>query len=365
VIFCAAFAGRALGITEIGNYIAAIVNDSVITYQDVHDASLQSIIALRQIYGRQLELLRAKEDNVKNEALESLVAKTLIVDEFKSSVGVVPENMLDNQISQQIRKQYVDRQNFRNALRRDGISFEKYRKMTHDNLVMHFMIERNVRSAIIISPQKIESYYTNHLEEYKVGNQVKLRMIVLKSASAPTMTAVKKLGQELVKQLDGGASFPEMAAIYSEGSEKREGGDWGWVDKKLRQGLADVAFALKPGERSGLIARANGDGNEYSIYRYDAEGRLIKALKYREQGDKEQLSEEKDFANDPAGAAAMAEPQEFYLMLVEDKRTSHTKTLAEVKDDIEKNLSVEERNRLQKQWIERLKAKAFVRYPGN
>ena len=61
----------------------------------------------------------------------------------------------------------------------------------------------------------------------------------------------------------------------------------------------------------------------------------------------------------------MPDPQEFYLMLVEDKRTSRVKTLVEVKDEIEKNLVVEERNRLQKQWIERLKAKAFVRYPGN
>jgi len=355
-----------LATPEIGNYIAAIVNDSIITYQDVHDASRKSLFALKEIYGRQQDVLRAKEASVMNEALEALVAKTLIVDEFKNSVGVVPENMLDNQISQQIRKQFVDRQNFRKSLRQEGISFEKYRKMTHDELVMHFMIERNVRSAIIVSPQKIEGYYTNHLDDYKVGNQVKLRMIVLKPASAPTMAGVKKLAQELITKLDGGAAFSEMAAIYSEGSEKRQGGDWGWIDKELRQGLADVAFSLRPGERSGLIGRANGEGDEYSIYRYDKDGHLAKVLKYREKsGDKDQLAEEKDFSNDPSGAAAMPDPQEFYLMLVEDKRTSRIKKLAEVKDEIERNLVVEERNRLQKQWIERLKAKAFVRYPGN
>jgi hypothetical protein len=51
-------------------------------------------------------------------------------------------------------------------------------------------------------------------------------------------------------------------------------------------------------------------------------------------------------------------------MLVEDKRTARTKTLLEVKDEIEKNLASEERKRLHKQWIDRLKAKAFVRYPA-
>ena len=88
-------------------------------------------------------------------------------------------------------------------------------------------------------------------------------------------------------------------------------------------------------------------------------------MKYAEKpGEKDQVAEEKDFSNDPAGADAVPEPQEYYLMLVEDKQTSRTKTLTEVKDEIEKNLISEERGRLHKQWIDRLKAKAFVRYPS-
>jgi len=73
-----------------------------------------------QIYLRRPELLREKQNAVMTEALEALVAKVLIVDEFKTSVGAVPENMLDNQISQQIRKDFVDRQNFRKSLRQEG-----------------------------------------------------------------------------------------------------------------------------------------------------------------------------------------------------------------------------------------------------
>src|SRR5258706_4146687 len=169
-----AFASSAKASAELDNYIAAIVNESIITFQDVRDASRKSIGALEQIYLRRPELLREKQNAVMTEALEALVAKVLIVDEFKTSVGAVPENMLDNQISQQIRKDFVDRQNFRKSLRQEGISYEKYRKMVHDDMVVRFMMDRNVRSAIIISPQKIESYYTNHLQDYKMDNQVKL-----------------------------------------------------------------------------------------------------------------------------------------------------------------------------------------------
>jgi peptidyl-prolyl cis-trans isomerase SurA len=363
-VVCVAFVLSAGATPEIDNYIAAIVNDSIITFQDVKDASRKSIDALKQIYMRQPDLLREKGTTVMTEALEALVAKTLIVDEFKNSVGVVPENMIDNQISQQIRKDFVDRQNFRKSLRQDGMSYEKYRKLTHDDMVVHFMLDRNVRSAIIISPQKIENYYTNHLAEYQLGNQVKLRMIVLKDSSAPTMAEVKKLALEVVRQIDGGASFEEMASVYSEGSTKRQGGDWGWVGSELRKGLSDVAFSLKAGERSGLIGLSSGERNEYSIYRFDKEGHLVTAAKYAEKEGKDQLIEEKDFSKDPAAAAGLPEPREYYLMLVEDKRAARTKALPEVKDEIEKNFASEERKRLHKQWIDRLKAKAFVRYPA-
>src|SRR5713101_5683801 len=183
------------GAIDIDDYISAIVNDSVITFHDVRDASRNSLGALQQIYIRQPDLLQQKADAVMSEAREALVAKALIVGEFKNSIGAVPENMLDNQISQQIRREFVDRENFRKSLRQKGMSMEKYRKMVHDDMVVRFMIDRNVRSAIIISPQKIESYYTNHLSDYKIGNEVKLRMIVLRETSAPTMSAVKKLGQ--------------------------------------------------------------------------------------------------------------------------------------------------------------------------
>jgi parvulin-like peptidyl-prolyl isomerase len=55
-------------------------------------------------------------------------------------------------------------------------------------------------------------------------------------------------------------------------------------------------------------------------------------------------------------------PEACYLMLVEDKRPEHIKPLNEVRDDIEKTLLAQEGNRLQKQWIDRLKKKTFVRY---
>jgi peptidyl-prolyl cis-trans isomerase SurA len=133
-------------------------------------------------------------------------------------------------------------------------------------------------------------------------------MIVLKRATDPNAPQPRKMAEDILADVKAGASFQEMANLYSQGSQK--GGDWGWVEKKvLRKELADAAFALKPGQYSGVIETPDGD---------------------------------------------------CYLLLVEDVRTAHYKPLDEVRDQIERNLILEERNRLEKQWINRLRKKTFV-----
>ena len=45
------------------------------------------------------------------------------------------------------------------------------------------MRSKNVSQEIVISPYKIENYYLAHQDDFKVGDQIKLRMIVLNKSS--------------------------------------------------------------------------------------------------------------------------------------------------------------------------------------
>jgi hypothetical protein len=115
---------------------------------------------------------------------------------------------------------------------------------------------------------------------------------------------------------------------------------------------------MKPGEHTGVLALAKEPDDAYWVYQYNQAGQIAIARKYT---SREVFVEEKKLAN-PSSPIQGPEPQEFRLMLVEDKRAARTKLLSEVRDQIEKELTLQEKARLQKQWIERLKAKAFVRY---
>jgi hypothetical protein len=72
------------------------------------------------------------------------------------------------------------------------------------------------------------------------------------------------------------------------------------------------------------------------------------------------MTEERRFESASA-ATNLPPPVEFYLMLVEDKRPSRFKPLLEVRDQIETDMKAEERTRLEKQWVDKLKKKTFVR----
>jgi parvulin-like peptidyl-prolyl isomerase len=69
----------------------------------------------------------------------------------------------------------------------------------------------------------------------------------------------RKLADEILAKIEQGAPFKEMAAVYSDGSQRVEAGDWGWIEpSKLNEELAQVAVLLAPGERSGVIELSNG-----------------------------------------------------------------------------------------------------------
>jgi parvulin-like peptidyl-prolyl isomerase len=206
----------------------------------------------------------------------------------------------------------------------------------------------------------VEVYYLAHRDEFKVQEELKLRMIVLKCPGAGEAARTEKLAGEILAKLKEGATFVEMATVYSEGSQRSQGGDLGWWEPaRLNKGLADTAVSLQAGQHSGVMSRSAGD--DYWVCQYD-NGVVTTGRHYVADTvlKRENLMEERRFES-AAAVTNLPPPTEFYLMLVEDKRPERFKTLPEVRAQIEKDMDAQEKKRLEKQWVDRLKKKTFVR----
>jgi parvulin-like peptidyl-prolyl isomerase len=229
-----------------------------------------------------------------------------------------------------------------------------------DDWIASIMRGRNVSQALLISPAKIEHYYSTNLTEFQLSDQVRLRMIMIARPVAGSPDDAFRLASDIKAKLDGGASFAELAVAYSEGPYRKEGGLWGWVgEKKLLKGLSEIAFNLPTGQCSRVVCRAGSGENAYWIYQYNPAGKVTLARKYTEP---HVFLEEKQFPNGADLEDLPSMPSEFYLMLVEGKQAARTRGLDEVRDEIERELVIQEKTRLERKWINRLRAKSFVRY---
>ena len=303
-LFCG-FCARA----ELANAIKAIVNDAVITSQEVDILNEQGADLLIRQYRSQPSTLEKKLGEMQSQNLDTLVERQLILREFKTAGYNLPESVLDELVDETIKNDFGDRATCTKTLEARGLSIEKFRQQIRERFIIAQLRLKNISSEIIISPHKVETYYLAHRDDFKEEDRVKLRRITLNKSSDPNAPDAKKLAEEIISRLKDGAAFADLAAIYSQGSQESRDGVW-YDRSALRRELAEKAFTLKPGECSGVIETTG----------------------------------------------------ECYLLMVDEISTSHFKTLGEVRDIIEKNLLSDERRRLEKQWIDRLKKKTFVEY---
>jgi peptidyl-prolyl cis-trans isomerase SurA len=307
VISCLALPLRA----ELADGVKAIVNDTAITFAQVEDFAAPEIDSLRRQYADQPDVFQQKLTGAMNDALEQLVDRQLILRDFDVEGYKLPDSAVDEMVQARIRDQFDgDRVTFMKTLQARNETFEKFRDDIRDQYIIYQLRMKKVSQSIVISPYKVENYYQTHQDDFKLEDQVKLRMIVINKISTDDTNSLRMAG-EILSQLKAGASFDQMASIYSQGSQRNQSGEWGWVERSvLRKELSDVAFTLKPGQISDVIET----------------------------------------------------PEACYIMLVEQTWTAHVKALSDVRDDIEKTLGAQQQSQLEKQWIDSLKKKTFIRY---
>jgi parvulin-like peptidyl-prolyl isomerase len=352
------------------NGVQAVVDASVVTLGEVYILTLPAEQMLAREYRGQRELFQKKVSDARNDTLEQLLERQLVLHDFNASFDkpeqrVVLEKMINKEVDQEIQAEIRsrfggNRMLLVQTLRAEGITMERHRQQLRDRMLVTWLRQKNISSEIIVSPHRVEAYYAAHRDEFKVQEEVKVRVIALNCYGESEVARTEKLAEDILTKLKEGATFAEMATIYSEGSQRKQGGDLGWWEpSRLNGGLADTAVSLQAGQHSGVMSRSVGD--DYWVCQYDNGVPTVGRHYVADTGLKKEIMVEERRFDSVAAATNLPPPVEFYLMLVEDKRPARFKTLMEVRERIETDLKAQEQTRLEKQWIAKLKKKTFVR----
>src|SRR5215211_7843757 len=303
-------ASEPIGEPEVVDGIAAVVNGEVITVSQV-----RMVVGPRERLLRQQltgEELQKQLHAVRKAALQDLIDRQLIVQSFKKEGLSLPEYFVDQRMNEIIRENFGgDRNTFVKTLQAQNYSIGQFRKDEFDKIIVAAMRGKNVKPHIVASPTKIQAYYRAHLQDFTSKEQIHLRLIMVPSRIGEgNSSSQKAMAEEILGKLANGADFERMAQMYSEDSTRDLGGDWGWVERKtLAPALENVAFSLPVKKISNIIELG---GN-------------------------------------------------YYILRVDEKKGGVTKSLAEVRTDIEKRILQEEAQRLQENWLAGLRQKATIR----
>ncbi len=106
-----------------------------------------------------------------------------------------------------------------------------------------------------VSDQQAQQYYQQHLKDYQVPEQAKVRHILIsvpRGADAKADAAAKEKAEDVLKQLRAGGDFASLAKKYSDDpGSKEQGGELGMLQHGVTVPEFDkVSFAQSPGQIS-------------------------------------------------------------------------------------------------------------------
>ncbi|MDY7536664.1 peptidylprolyl isomerase [Undibacterium sp. RTI2.2] len=252
--------GNAFNANEKGqlvNKIIVVVNDDVITSQELNDR----LKAVEKRLSAQGTALPSRAD-LQKQLLERMIVDRAQLQLAKENGMRVDDIMLDRSMQRLAEQNKMSLQEFRNQVEREGTPYVRFREEVRDDIMMQRIRDREVDSKIQVSESEVDNYIAQEAAPGKVAQELNLSHILVvipENASAEQIAQRKARAEEVLKKIKAGEDFAKLAVTYSDASEGIKGGDIGWREQdRLPQLFLDSINKIKVGEVTEIIRSSNG-----------------------------------------------------------------------------------------------------------
>ncbi|HYB76662.1 MAG TPA: peptidylprolyl isomerase, partial [Candidatus Bathyarchaeia archaeon] len=123
-----------------------------------------------------------------------------------------------------------------------------------------------VSEQVQVTREDLQRYYNLHRDDYRVPDEVNLRLIQIRMPAAgpdgkvdpKAVDAAKQKADEILKKIKAGANFADVAKKDSDDPSKAEGGELGWIGRGRIPDIEDQIFALNKGQTSDVLKSSLG-----------------------------------------------------------------------------------------------------------
>ena len=242
--------------SEVVDRIVAVVNDDIVTLYDLNRALKpyeENIKALRYDPTKERQTIF----QVRKDLLDKLIDSKLADQEIERAQITVSESDIDKTIENMKEARSFTDEQLRQGLEQQGITMAEYRKEMKEQILRTKLVNREVKSKIVITGEDIKAYYENHRDEYAGEKKYYLYNLFVRLPSdadaSDKKDAMRKL-EAARERLARGIAFEDLVNDLKSSSSPVKGMDLGLYRlKELSVQLRGVVEKLKSGEYSEVI----------------------------------------------------------------------------------------------------------------
>lgn len=233
--------------------IVANVDGKIILYSD-----LQNQIAVLKKRMPSLDVSDPeRKSQIEHAVLQQMIDEKLADLEVKKLKIKVSDSDVDNRLNQLLNMNHMTIEQLKKKLAANGDTLKNMRKEIKQTIARQELMQQVLKSKVVITDQEVDAYMRSQKaqgQQTTIPGGVHLALLVLPfGGTNPPQAEAKKTGLELVKKLQGGADFKDLAMKYSKGPTAQDGGDVGvMAPDDIAPFIAKAIQGLKVGQVSSL-----------------------------------------------------------------------------------------------------------------
>lgn len=256
---CLLFFGITPSTQAVVDRIVAIVNQEIITLSEVDRwmGPFYEEIQTEDRLERKEKLLEARR-----KILDQIIEERLIDQEVKKIGFKATPKEVEATIEEIKKRNNATQEDLENALARDGITFEAFKKEIEKRILRTRFISVMIKVDSKFGDKELLEFYQKNIDRYR-SNEVyrpgHILFLIPKEATPEEVSKIRKRCENVLEKIKKGEDFGEMALLYSEHASSKDRGDLGYFKKgELLPAFEKEALRLRVGEVSEIIRTEHG-----------------------------------------------------------------------------------------------------------
>ena len=229
--------------------------------QDVTKEEFEKMIKAIEASNGGRQIPPDRRDDILRQLLDQLVVYTLLNQEAKTRGLTATDADVEAKL-QDVRRQLPTQEQFEKALQARGMTVESFKKDARLDISANKVIDAELANVPGPSDAEAKDFYTKNPDKFKQPETAHASHILIpaaENADAATKAKAKATAETVLKKAKAGEDFAKLAREYSKDGSAANGGDLGEFPRgQMVPAFEEAAFALKPGQLSGIVTTPFG-----------------------------------------------------------------------------------------------------------